>query len=277
MKREFSVTGPIHLQGTLRSTDLVVAVGDDHTATVLLESSRDAAERGAFAANTVVELVGDVLHLQAQLPRFFARDRTRVHVTLPAGSAVVVTSGSGDVTCSAPLARAAVRSGSGDVQLTTADDVEVVTGSGGVRITAMRTGRVQTGSGDAWVGSVEESLSTRTGSGDVTVASSRHLESTSGSGNVTVEELRGDAQVRSASGDTRVRRAVSGRIDVRSTSGDVRVAVPRGTAVLLDCSTVSGRMRSELDTADDGPGPDEDALELTARTVSGDLVVTRAG
>ncbi len=276
MKHEFAVTGPIRVQATLRSTDLVVAAGDADSVTVVLTSSRDAAERGAFAANTVVELVGDVLHLQAQLPRFFSRDRTRIHVTLPAGSTLEAGTGSGHVTGSAPLSRASVRSGSGDVQLSEVDDVEVVTGSGDVRITSLRTGRVQTGSGGIWVGTVREALTTRTGSGDVTVTSPRHLESTSGSGNITVEALQGTARLRTASGDTRVRCAVSGQLDAKSSSGDVRVAVARGTAVLLDCSTVSGRMGCALDASGE-PAPDEPTLELRARTVNGNLTVDRAG
>lgn len=275
MTREFTVSGPIRVQASLRATDLLVSAGGPDTVTVLLESSRDAAERGAFAANTVVEMVGDVLHIQAQLPRFFARERTRIHLTLPPGSGMQVTTGSGEVISTAPLGRVTVRSGSGGVQLGEVDDVEIVTGSGDVRITSLRAGRVQTGSGGIWAGTVRESLTTRTGSGDVTVAASRHLESTSGSGDITVDELRGEARLRTASGDARVRRAAAGRLDVKSTSGDVHVAVPQGTAVLLDCSTVSGELRCALDAAGE-PGPEDESLELVGRTVSGDLAVDRA-
>lgn len=276
MKHEFTVSGPVRVQATLRGTDLVVAEGGADTVTVLLESSRDAAERGAFATSTVVELVGDVLHLEAPLPRFFSRDRTRIRVTLPAGSELDVGTGSGDVTSTAPLARAVVRSGSGDVHLVDVGDLEAVTGSGDVRVTTLGRGRAQTGSGDIWAGTVRDSLATRTGSGDVTVASTRRLQSTSGSGDITLDELRGQARLRTASGDARVVRAVSGHLDVKSTSGDVRVGVAQGTAVLLDCSTVSGQMRSAL-RATGEPGPEDETLELVARTISGNLLVDRAG
>lgn len=275
MKRELTVSGPVRVQATLRASDLVVTAGEHGVVGVVLESSRDAAERSAFAASTFVELVGDVLHVEAQLPRFFSRERTRIHLTLPPGSSLTAGTGSGDITCSASLPRAVVRSGSGDVQLTEADDVEVVTGSGSARVTALGSGRVQTGSGDVWVGLVRESLSTRTGSGDVRVGAAGQLESTSGSGDIAIDELRGTATLRSASGAVTVDRAVSGTMTARTTSGDVRVAVSQGTAVLLDCSTVSGRMRSELEATGEA-GPDEPTLELNARTVSGDLVVARA-
>src|SRR5690625_1621863 len=110
MTREFSVTGPIEVRATLRSADLLITPGEPGVVTVLLESSRDAAERGAFAANSVVELVGDVLYIDAQLPRFFARGRSRIHVTLPTGCALHAETGSGDVTCLTALPRAARKS-----------------------------------------------------------------------------------------------------------------------------------------------------------------------
>lgn len=276
MKHEFTVAGPIRVQATLRATDLVVAEGAADTVTVLLESSRDASDRGAFVASTVVELVGGVLHLEAPLPRFFSRERTRIRVTLPPGSEIDVGTGSGDITCTVPLSRAVVRSGSGDIHLVEVGDLVAVTGSGDVRVTTVGRGRAQTGSGDIWAGAVRDSLVTRTGSGDVTVASTGRLQSTSGSGDITVDELHGQARLRTASGDAHVARAVSGHLDVKSTSGDVRVGVAQGTAVLLDCSTVSGQMRSALRSTGE-PEPGEETLELVARTISGNLLVDRAG
>lgn len=60
------------------------------------------------------------------------------------------------------------------------------------------------------------------------------------------------------------------------TSGDCRVAVTPGTAVHLDCGTVSGRMRSELRETTE-PAPDALTLLLSARSVSGEPVVERTG
>lgn len=275
MTHEFAVTGPIHVRASVRSTDVVVTAGAPDVATVRLESSRDAAERNAFAAATIVELTDDVLRIEARLPRFFSRGRTCVHVTIPAGSSLQVETGSGDITVTAPLTRAAVRAGSGDIDLAVVDDIDLTTGSGDIRVMTLRTGWVTTGSGDVTVDTVTESLRTRTGSGDVGVGSATRLESTSGSGSVTVDRLEGEAVARSASGSVTVRRAVAGAMELRSTSGDVTVAVERGTAVLMDFSTVSGRMRSGLDAGGE-PSPDEQRLELRVRTVSGDIDIRRA-
>lgn len=275
MTKEFSVTGPIEVRATLRSADLLITPGEPGIVTVVLESSRDAAERGAFAANSVVELVGDVLYIDAQLPRFFARGRSRIHVTLPAGCALHAETGSGDVTCLTALPRATVRTGSGDIELTEVDELRYTAGSGDLRLTTVRTARAQTGSGDIRIQQVQESLSSRTGSGDLILGTVTDVEIVSGSGDISVEELHGTNTLRSASGDATIRRAVSGRLETRTASGDVHVAVARGTAALLDCSTVSGRLRSEL-VSSEAPGADEPCLELIARTTSGNLTVSRA-
>lgn len=275
MTREFSVAGPIEVRATLRSADLLITPGEPGVVTVLLESSRDAAERGAFAANSVVELVGDVLYIDAQLPRFFARGRSRIHVTLPAGCSLHAETGSGDVTCLTALPRATVRTGSGDVELTEVDELRHTAGSGDLRATAVRTARAQSGSGDIRIHRVHESLTSRTGSGDLVLGAATDVEATSGSGDISVEELHGTSLLRSASGDVTVRRAVSGRLEARTASGGVHVAVARGTAALLDCSTVTGRLRSEL-VSSEAPAADEAHLELTARTTSGNLTVSRA-
>lgn len=275
MTHEFTVTGPVQVRAKVRASDVVVSPSDSPTVTVRLETSRDAAEQGAFAAGTLVELTGDVLLIETRLPRFFARGRSRIRVTVPAGSSLQVETGSGDLTCTVPVTRAIVRTGSGTVHLTEADDVEVTAGSGEIRVSTLRTGRIVTGSGDVAVGTVTESLSTRTGSGDVEVGTAARLESVSGSGSVAVDRVDGTVLARSASGDVSVWRAQAGALELRSTSGDVTVAAVPGTAVLLDCSTVSGHLDSSLEAGGE-PAADERRLELRARTVSGDILVRRA-
>src|SRR5690606_27521479 len=130
MKHEFTVAGPIRVQATLRATDLVVAEGAADTVTVLLESSRDASDRGAFVASTVVELVGGVLHLEAPLPRFFSRERTRIRVTLPPGSEIDVGTVSVVITFTVPLSLSVFRSGSVDFPLVESGDLVSVYGAG---------------------------------------------------------------------------------------------------------------------------------------------------
>jgi hypothetical protein len=72
-----------------------------------------------------------------------------------------------------------------------------------------------------------------------------------------------------------------GTVAVNSASGDVEVGVRRGARAYLDCSTVSGDARSDLEPMDDEPedGAAEDGgpfVEIRARTMSGDIRITRA-
>ena len=52
------------------------------------------------------------------------------------------------------------------------------------------------------------------------------------------------------------------------------VGIPAGTPVWTDVSTVSGSIRSSLEGAGQ-PAEGEDHVELRAKTVSGDIVLTQ--
>lgn len=276
-QHDFPATGPLRVQAATRSSDLAVVAQDVDRVTVRLDPVRADGEGESLAESTRVALTGDALRIEVPPSRarlFGPSARLRITVTVPTGSSLEVTTGSGDVTSNGTLAVAQVKSGSGDVDLDDAAEVEVTTGSGDITVASLDTGQVLTGSGDATVGTVRRFLRSRSGSGDVAVGAVAELEAVTGSGDLLVKELAGRALVRTASGDLTVRRALHGQLEAKTASGDVSVRVADGTAVLLDCSTVSGGMRSSLEPAAE-PGPDEPALVLRARTVSGDITVQR--
>lgn len=275
MHHDFTVSGPLQVRARVRSADLVLTTSEPGTASVRLQSSRDAAERGSFAAGTLVELVGDVLIVESRQPRSFSRKQTRIHVAVPAGSSLHADTGAGDITGTVPLTVAKVRAGSGDTDLTDVEDAVVTAGSGDVRIASLGTGRVTTGSGDAAIGTVADSLHLRTGSGDGAVGSAARLTATTGSGSLVVERVDGELSASGAQGDVSVWRAEQGVLSIRSTSGDVTVGVPRGTAALMDVATQSGRIRSALEACERA-ADDERRLELHLHTTSGDIELRRA-
>jgi hypothetical protein len=55
----------------------------------------------------------------------------------------------------------------------------------------------------------------------------------------------------------------------------VQVGVRKGVAARLDLSSLSGKLRSELPVEDTAPGGGA-GLDLRARTVSGNILVTAA-
>ena len=54
----------------------------------------------------------------------------------------------------------------------------------------------------------------------------------------------------------------------------MRIGIPAGTPVWADINTVTGSVRSNIESVG-APQEGQDHIELQARTVSGDIVLTR--
>ena len=98
------------------------------------------------------------------------------------------------------------------------------------------------------------------------------------SGGVTVREASGAVKVESVSGDVQLDSVAAGDVELNSISGDLHVGIKRGSRVGVDATAVSGDLDSDIElgsgedtAADDGP-----LVELRARTISGDLRISRA-
>ena len=275
-----AVAGPVDLTAEAGSGTLVVRVGDPGTCTVEVTTVDGRARSLEHADGVTVRQVGD--RVEVRVPKsmvVLGRDpRVDVTVTVPPGSAADLSTRSGAVRTDAGLARLVAASGSGDVHAgAVSGHVRVSTGSGDVDVAGVGASVVaKSGSGRVRLGPVGEALHASTGSGDVLVdAVDGDAEVSTGSGDVRIDRSVSGVRVSTASGDVGLGAAVSGDVTVKTASGDVLVVVPDGTDVLLDCSTVSGRLRSGL-APSDGPTEGRAVLRLTARTVSGDLEVRRA-
>src|ERR1700689_3123992 len=141
-----------------------------------------------------------------------------VHIALPEGSTVEVTTASGDTEIIGALAKATVTSASGDVSV--ADEVGV--------------------------------LEMKTASGDVTTATVREsLVCHSASGNVRCDGAGASTKIGTASGSVRLVVEVPPEISVRTVSGNVAVTVARGLEVDVAATSISGRLSSTMPL--DGP------------------------
>lgn len=184
-----------------------------------------------------------------------------VRISCPASSRLDVSTASADVRATGRLGELDAKTASGDLDFDTVDgDVRIATASGDVSIAEIGgAGTVKSASGDVAVRLSRGPLSINLASGDVQVA--RALAGVS---------------LGSASGDLEVGSVESGEIRVQSVSGDVRVGVREGLRVWIDASSVSGSISSDL-PAEDGPPVDGTAaLEIRARTVSGDVRIVAA-
>jgi len=166
-----------------------------------------------------------------------------VHIALPEGSSIEVTTASGDTEIIGGLAKASVTSASGNVSV--ADEVGVL--------------EMKTASGDIRTATVRESLTCHSASGNVRC---------DGAGTTT--------KIRTASGGVKLSVEVPSDISVRTVSGNVAVAVARGLEVDVDASSVSGRLTSTMPLDGAPGGSSKDAVSISAKTVSGDVKVSSA-
>ncbi|QOR69583.1 DUF4097 family beta strand repeat protein [Ruania alkalisoli] len=271
--RTFPVDGPIRLLVRMRSSDIMVTATETDTASVTFSGDPD------LAARVRVELVGDRLEVEAPLARTgfftsFGGSKMGVSVVVPAGSDAELETGSGGIRTSGDLAAVQTKTGSGAIRVARGTSVEATCGSGDVAVESAGSVRATTGSGRIAVTEADEAR-LRTGSGTMTAEAVRTIEASSGSGDVIVRDLGEFARLKSGSGDHVVRRVVRGEVSATSASGDISVGVAHGSAALLDCSTVSGKVRSELEPGS-APADNADGVVLRLRSVSGNVTVRRA-
>jgi DUF4097 and DUF4098 domain-containing protein YvlB len=124
------------------------------------------------------------------------------------------------------------------------------------------------------LGQAASAVAVSTGSGDVAIGTSGGPTVVkTGSGDLTVADAHADVAMTTGSGDLVIRSAHRGRVSVKGASGDVRLGIPAGIPVWTDISTVSGEIHSNLNGAGQ-PEEGADHVEVRAKTVSGDVVLT---
>lgn len=270
-----------HYFETLEPIDLYVENGKGDVEVHATDTTETRVElSGPDADETQVRLEGTALTVVAPRHRggFLGGERRLdITVTLPQDSELVAKLGSADLRTTGRLGNVQVRSGSGDVALETVGGASLVeTGSGDVLVDrAMGPLRVKSGSGDVTLRTTGAEVAVSTGSGDVDIREADGPTAVkTGSGDLKIGRTRSDVGLTTGSGDLEIQTVSAGRVQVKGASGDVRVGVPAGVPVWTDVSTVSGEIRSSLVGAGQ-PEPGADHVEVRAKTVSGDIVLTQ--
>jgi DUF4097 and DUF4098 domain-containing protein YvlB len=272
-EHHFDTPRPIELFAEIGKGSVTVDATDTVETTVRI-AGRDADQ---------VLVRQDGRHLSVVAPKqrgnFFGGDgRLDVSITMPIGSDAVIRTGSADITVNGTLGTVQLKSGSGDLRVdTVTGPLLVETGSGDIRVDAAQGHlKAKSGSGDVTVGASGAVATVSTGSGDVRIDAAQGPASVkTGSGDLEVRDTGGDLTFTTGSGDFVVGRARRGKVTVKGASGDVTVAIPAGTPVWTDISTVTGDIRSGLDSAGE-PQDGADHVEVRARTVTGDITLAQA-
>lgn len=224
-------------------------------------STRDAVD------NAGVEFADGRLRITCQQRQYGRGHPILVSVTAPAGSSLRTRTAVADVQVRGRI-----------------DSLEAVTASGDVAAENVDgEAQVRTASGDVSLGTVTGDVRARTASGNLRLDRAGSLDAESASGDVTVRDLDGSAEVRTASGDLHVGRVARGELVVLTASGNVRIGLAQGALAHLAVSSLSGTVRNELPvedaeggTGDGDPGPGGAAVDIRARTLSGDIRIGRA-
>ncbi|WP_166346619.1 DUF4097 family beta strand repeat-containing protein [Phytoactinopolyspora limicola] len=197
-------------------------------------------------------------------------------VVVPHDSLVSVRTGSASIQAGGGLGNCSLNTGSGDVAVSDAQATSVKTGSGDIRIAQVTSAEVNSGSGDVHIQGCSGRIDANTASGDLKIddiVADGGLRTASG--DVEISTTMSAVEIQTASGDVRVRHMTQGSLGAKTASGDITAGVAVGTVAKLDCSTVSGRVRSELDETS-APDSSEPTATISARAVSGSIAIIRS-
>ncbi|RAY12314.1 hypothetical protein DPM19_26355 [Actinomadura craniellae] len=200
-----------------------------------------------------------------------------VQIELPAGSRVRGSLGMGDFHGTGRLGECEIHTGAGSIRLhhtggarlktgagdilanRVAGDAEATTGIGAVHLREIDgTAVVKNSCGDNRLGQVTGAVRVKTASGDI-----------------VIDQAHGDVQARTAAGKIRVGEVRHGSVVLESGAGELEVGVQEGAAAWLDVRSTAGRVHNQLD-ASGPPAPDEQTVEVRARTGIGDIVISRS-
>lgn len=262
MHKTFETRGPVRVDVSIPMGDIEIVEATEGVEVDLVAHDPDLQE---LVDNARIELRGNELIVDVRERKGwkfnFGRSRgIGCRIACAEGSSLKARSGSADVEVTINLGDADIATASGDVS------VRDVTGDLSVK----------TASGDVDAGDVGGRVSLNSASGDISVRSaSGDAHANTASGDVSIESAGRDVKANSASGDISIEAVQRGDVAVNSASGDVHIAIRRGSRAYLDCSTVSGDTHSELDVSGESTG-DGPMVNVKARTVSGDIRITRA-
>ncbi|HEY3530198.1 MAG TPA: DUF4097 family beta strand repeat-containing protein [Nocardioides sp.] len=272
MNRQFETPEPIELYVEIGKGKVEIRATGTTTTTLDIEG-RDADEVTVTFEGNRLSVIG---------PKdggswFSGRDRELdVTVELPTSSNVAVKTGSADIEIEGQVNEARLKTGSGDVTCDTfTGPGRCETGSGDVEVSeALAELQVKSGSGDISVGACLGNLNVSTGSGDVEVGTTNAKTVVkTGSGDLRVVTANADLSMSTGSGDLSVGTARRGRVSLKGASSDVEIGIPAGTPVWADINTVTGTIRSHIESVG-APQEGQEHVELQARTVSGDITLT---
>jgi hypothetical protein len=257
---EFPGSDPIDIIIDIPAGSIAVSAEPTEVTTVRLEPSGPGRRSDQLTSEVQVTFGQGRLEIIQPKTSSFLRGHAGLDltVTAPAGSRCKVRAASADVGCVGDLAELDAKTASGDI---TAASV-----SGRLAVT--------TASGDVWLEDAGAAVEVHTASGDIRLREAAGDVSVhSASGDISIGTAAASVLANTASGDVQIGSVASGRTSVKTVSGDSAVGVAAGASIYLDLSSLTGRISNQLEETDGG---DDVGLQVTCRSVSGDIRIGRA-
>ena len=263
--------------GTIR-----VAASDRTDTTVVVRPTDPGRKSDVTAAEqTRVEYAGGRLLIKT--PKRWRQWTSRVsesidvQIDLPAGSQVRGGVGVASLQCSGRLGECSFHTGVGDIRLEDAGPVELKTGVGDITVDrAAGRAEVTTGTGAVEIGSIEGTAVIKNANGDTRIGDvAGDLRVNSANGRISIARAQATVVAKTAFGDVRLDNVSGGAVLAESGFGTVDVGIQDGVHAWLDLDTRFGNVQNDLDAVE-RPGPDEDVVEVRARTSYGDITISRS-
>jgi hypothetical protein len=168
-------------------------------------------------------------------------------VTAPSQTALVSHTGSGDQSISGLKLPSAATAGSGSITIENIDaDVRLRTGSGDLKITSVKSLNAEVGSGSIPATQVAGEVVATTGSGSIEIEQvAGNARIGTGSGDVTLHGAKGAVRVETGSGEVHVEGEPTSDWHISTASGSIGLKLPSKASFDLDARTVSGSVKMD--------------------------------
>jgi len=277
----FDTPEPIAVTLDVGVGDIRVVAGD-RTDTVVDVRPSDPAKRADVTAaeQTRVEYSSGRLLIQAQKGWRWSfrsgRESIDVQIELPSGSQVNGEAGVAALYCTGHIGGCRFQTGVGDIQLDQAGPLELKAGAGDITVGHVVGDAEVSTAGAVEIGSVEGAAVIKNSNGDTWIGEvTGDVRVKAANGRITIDRARGAATVKTANGDLRLGEVERGAVLAESANGKIDVGIRDGAAAWLDLKTGFGNVHNELQAAD-RPDPDEEAVDVRARTAYGDITIRRS-
>jgi DUF4097 and DUF4098 domain-containing protein YvlB len=277
----FDTPDPISVSLDIAAGDVRLAASD-RTDTVVTVQPRNPSSKSDLKTVEQTRVEYSQGDLQIKGPRhsgllFGWVGSVEVLIELPTGSDVRGTTSSGNIQSEGRLGRCRLKSGSGDIRLDQTGALVADTASGHITVGhATESATLSTASGDITLRAIDGAAVVKTSSGDLGVGEATgSVRLNTASGKISVRRALSDVVAKSANGSIRIGEVVRGAIHLNTASGELEIGIREGTAAWLDLNAHAGSVRNSL-AATDGPGSDDETVEVRAQTSSGDILIHRA-